>query len=137
MRASDPKLTAKQEMAVLALLSCRTVREAAKSTRVAESTILRWLVMPVFRNRYEAERRQLFASAKNALRSAAAGSVETLTAVQKDREAPAGAKVTAAKAILDLCIWIEESDDILVRLERLENATGMAGRTGGEDEGGS
>lgn len=121
MSAGDDKLTAKQEMAVLALLSCRTVKEAAESTKVGESTLLRWLTTSPFRIRYEAERRQLFDSAKNALRNAASGAVETLVAVQEG-DAPAGAKVTAAKAVLDLCMRIEESDDILLRLERLESA---------------
>ena len=124
MSTPDVKLTQKQEMAVLALLSHRTIKEAAESTKVGESTMIRWLSTPGFRDRYEAERRQLFDSAKNALRSAAAGAVETLVEVQHDGEAPAGAKVTAAKAILDLCMRIQESDDILFRLERLEQTTG-------------
>ncbi|MGI8773194.1 MAG: hypothetical protein ACR2JE_17360 [Acidobacteriaceae bacterium] len=114
----------KQQTALLALLSCRTIREAAQSAKVAESTVLRWLATPSFRDRYDAERRQLFESAKNALRSAAAGSVATLTAVQEDQAAPAGARVTAAKAILELCMRISENDDIIRRLERLEDATG-------------
>ncbi|MGI8770936.1 MAG: hypothetical protein ACR2JE_05830 [Acidobacteriaceae bacterium] len=124
MRVPEEKLAQEQETALLALLSCRTIREAAERAKVAESTVLRWLTTPLFRNRYEAERRQLFESAKNALRSAAAGSVATLTAVQEDQAAPAGARVTAAKAILELCMRIHENDDIIRRLERLEDATG-------------
>jgi hypothetical protein len=123
MSDSEEKLTRKQELAIVALLSHPTLREAARTTSLGESTLLRWLSVPAFRSRYDSERRALLEGAKNALRGAALGSVETLATMQHDPATPPGARVTAAKAILDLCLRIQESDDILLRLEKLEAAT--------------
>ena len=84
--------------------------------------MLRWLKDPVFRARFDAERSDLFRSAKTALLSAAAECVATLTSIQRDARTMTGVRVNAAKAILGLCLRIEEQESILARLERLERS---------------
>jgi hypothetical protein len=119
----ETKLTAKQEGAIVGLLSSSTLREAARHAHVGESTLARWLTLSAFRSRYESERRQLFDAAKTSLRRAALGAVDTLIRVQSMPDAPPHAQVSAAKAILDMCLKIQESDDILIRLDRLEQGS--------------
>ncbi len=122
MIASPSKLTRRHEAAILALLTTPTVKAAARRAKVGEATMLRWLKDPVFRARFDAERSDLFRSAKTALLSAATECVATLTSIQRDARTMTGVRVNAAKAILGLCLRIEEQESILARLERLERS---------------
>ena len=120
--ARERKLTARQEAVILELLRWPTNKQAAAAAKVAESTVDRWFRDLAFRQRLEAERRELFRAAKTALRSASLGSVQTLMEVQADPEAKASARVAAALGVLNLCMKVAEQDDILSRLELLEQA---------------
>ncbi len=79
-----------------------------------------------FRSRYEAARKEQLDGAKQALRSAALGAVGTLQAISGDPNAKESARVSAAAKILDLVLRISETDDVLARIERLEQAAAHA-----------
>ena len=55
---TEPQLTAKQDKAILALLTEPTIAAAAKSIGVNEATLHRWLKLPHFQARYREARRQ-------------------------------------------------------------------------------
>ncbi len=112
----------KQEKIISALLAYPTVREAAETTGVGVSTINRWLSETAFRARYEAARREMLDGAKNALRAASLGAVQTLHTISIDTNAKESARVSAAKTILELVLRISETDDVLARIEKLEAA---------------
>ena len=123
--ATYAKLGERQEKVIAALLAFPTVRLAAESVGIGESTVTRWLAEPEFKARYEAARREVVEGAKQALRSASLGAVSTLAAISSDPNAKESARVTAAKSILDLVLRIEEGD-LAARIERLEQAVAHA-----------
>lgn len=108
MSESSKKLGA--ESAIGALLTCRTIREAAEQCGVGESTLRRWLNDSDFRGQYASAKRELLDATKNQLRAAAGEAVGALREVSQDRDAPAGARVGAAKAILELTLKIDETE---------------------------
>ncbi len=64
-----PRLSAKQEKALAALLVSPTIGEAAQSARVGETTLFRWLQEPAFQEAYRAARLQVLSAATVACRS--------------------------------------------------------------------
>ncbi len=124
MRDETAELDANQEAALVALLATRTVRDAAKKAKVAESTFWRWMQLPAFQSRYRAARRQLVESAIARLQNDATVAVDTLKEIAKNKKAPAAARVTAARTILDHSLGAVELTDLMERVEQLEAATG-------------
>jgi hypothetical protein len=120
MKPSDENLTAKQEAALVALLSHGTIEAAYKAVGVAKSTMWRWMQMPQFQARYKAERRQFVEAGIATLQKHAVTAARVLVQIAADREAPASARVTAAKTILDQSVAAIEMTELLERIERLE-----------------
>ena len=119
-------LTAKQEAAILALLSQRTTRAAAKSAGINEATLWRWLQEPEFQAAYTKARRETVKHAIARLQQNASKAVDTLKEVMSDKKAVAFARVSAAKAVLDYSLKAVELEDLAERIEALESK--MEGR---------
>ncbi len=96
MKPSDENLTAKQEAALVALLSHGTIEAAYKAVGVAKSTMWRWMQMPQFQARYKAERRQFVEAGIATLQKHATTAACVLVQIAADTKAPASARVTAA-----------------------------------------
>jgi hypothetical protein len=120
MKATEEKLTAKQERALVALLDCGEMKRAATTSGVNETTLWRWLQQPAFQARYRAARRQLVETAIAQLQSDCIVAVRVLREVAEDREAPASARVAAAKTIIDGAVRGVELRDLAERVENLE-----------------
>ncbi len=120
MKATEEKLTPKQERALVALLDCGEIKRAAKVAGVGEVTLWRWLQLPAFQSRYRAARRQLVETAIAQLQSDCTIAVRVLREVAEDREAPASSRVAAAKTILEQSIGAIELMDLQERVEHLE-----------------
>jgi transposase-like protein len=58
MKGHGAKFTRKKEEAVAALLSHKSVEEAARAVDVNPNTLLRWLGVPEFRDAYRKARRE-------------------------------------------------------------------------------
>ncbi len=122
MKASGDELTRNQERALLALLSESTMAAAAEKANVAEVTIWRWLQLPAFQTRYRQARRQVVEGAIAGLQQATTEAVACLRDVMSDRTAPAGSRVSAAKAVLDGAIAGVELVELAARIDALEAA---------------
>src|SRR5436309_12844184 len=90
--AENGRLTARQEKALLALLTEPSVREAAKASRVGERTLYAWLKEPVFAETYRQARREAVSRALGRLQQVASDAVDTLQSVTTDDEVPAPAR---------------------------------------------
>src|SRR4051812_48329646 len=99
--AGNRSLTGKQERALLALLSQPTICAAAKAARVSERTLFAWLKLPLFATAYREARAEAVSQAVGRLQQASSEAVDTLKSVMQDAEAPAPAKVAAAKIVLE------------------------------------
>ncbi len=120
MTGHGEKLNRKQEQAIAALLSCPTIGEAARATGISESTLLRWLQQDEFQDHYREARREAIGQAIANLQKASSEAVKTLQDVMKDMTAPAPARVSAAKIVLDTAIKAVEIEDLAARVEELE-----------------
>ncbi|MHB9026777.1 MAG: hypothetical protein ACYC7E_21810 [Armatimonadota bacterium] len=120
MSGHGEKLERKFEQAVLALLMCPSVAEAARQVGVNEATLLRWRQLPAFDEAYRSARRQVVEQAIGKLAANCWEAVETLRAVMTNAEAPASARISAAKAILDYAREEILLGDLAARLAVLE-----------------
>jgi hypothetical protein len=122
------KLTAKQERALLALLEHGTIAEACKVVGVSDVTLWRWLQLPEFQKAYRASRRQVVEGAIAQLQNDCTIAVRVLREVAEDVHAPASARVSAAKTILEQSISAVELIDLQERIEQLEGFLNERGK---------
>jgi hypothetical protein len=118
-RGHGDKLSRTQEKAIAALLSTRTIGEAAKVCGVNDATLWRWLQLPDFQAAYRAARRQVVERAITELQAATGEAVETLKR-NLHCENPA-VEIRAAQIIIEQAIKGVELIDLQERVERLEN----------------
>lgn len=116
----DNPLPEKQEAALLALLSHKTLKEAALAAGVSMPTLWRYLRDPVFSLRYREARRELVECAMVRLQNDAEHAARVLRDVADDKQAPASARVTAARTIIELSVKSVELGDLQQRLAALE-----------------
>ena len=119
----EQKLGRKQEAAIAALLSQRTVEDAARVAGVGTRTLFRWLEVPEFREAYLQARRQAFGQASARLQQATGAAVSVLLALMLDGNAPAASQVRAAHSVLDMAAKALELEDIETRLRQLEEVS--------------
>ena len=92
-------------------------------------TLWRWLQLDGFRDEYQKARRDAVARAIDQVQRAAAGAVQTLEGVMSDEQAPASARVSAAKTVLDSALKAVELEDVQGRLQALESALKQRGES--------
>ncbi len=113
-------LKGKQAKAVEALVSCDTVEGACKAAGVSKTTMYRYLRDPIFDQELKNAKRQLVNRAILRLQQTTGDAARALAEICRDKEAPASARVTAAKAILDGALKAVELEDIESRIATLE-----------------
>jgi hypothetical protein len=122
MTGHGAKFGRKQEEAIAALLSHRSVEEAARAVNVATRTLIRWQKEPDFDAAYREARRLAFRQSISRLQQAASAAVSTLLKVMVDPGTPASTKVRAADSVLNHAAKAIEIEDIDVRVTELERA---------------
>ena len=120
IKGHGAKLPRKQGDAILALLSCKTMDDAAKKIEVAPSTLFRWLQDNAFRQQYQKAKSQCVSQAIARLQQASLEAVEVLQTVMADITTPPSVRVTASKTIIDSAIKGVELEEIVLRTEKLE-----------------
>ena len=93
------KFGRKQEEAIAALLTQRTIEEAARATGIGTKTLLRWLKTTEFQNAYRKARRDAYGQAVARLQQACSAAVSTLLKIMVDPNAPAASRVRAADCV--------------------------------------
>ena len=120
MAAHGTKLARKQEEAIVALLSQRSVADAARAAGVGERTLLRWMKLPEFDAAYREARRAAFGQSVARLQQAAGAAVTTLLKLMVDSNTPASTKARCADSVLRHTSKAIELEDIEARLTELE-----------------
>ena len=114
--------TRRWDEAVAALLSCATIKEAAKAAQIGENTLLRLMQNPEFAALYKEARQAVLGAAMSRLQAISCEAVETLRTVMVDSESPSSSRVSAARCVLEMTAKFVENEEILSRLEALESA---------------
>ena len=117
-------LTPKQDAAIVALLSQKTMKAAARSAGVNEVTLWRWLQDSDFQAAYTKARHETVKQAIARLQQNASQAVDTLKEVMTNKKALDFARVSAAKAILDYSLKSVELEDLSERINALESKMG-------------
>ncbi len=120
---SSGVLKAKQEAAIIALLSQPTIKQAAEQAQVGERTLHTWLKDDqTFLAAYRDARRQSFSHAVSMSQQYSSLAVNTVGKIMVDPAAQTSSKVAAASAVLRFGRESMELDDLAVRLEALEHS---------------
>jgi hypothetical protein len=122
MAARGSTLGRKQEDAIAALLSQRSIDEAARVAGIGARTLLRWLKLPEFEAAYREARRKAFSQSIARLQQGSTVAATTLLKVMLDAATPASTKVRAAESILTHSAKAIEIEDIEARVAALEEA---------------
>src|SRR3982750_2181697 len=96
MAGHGEKFGRKKEEAIAALLTCRSIEEAAKSAGLGPQTLLRWLKVPEFEKAYREARRAAFRQSVARLQQASGAAVSVLLKVMADPTTPPSVRVRAA-----------------------------------------
>ncbi|MDT7807328.1 MAG: hypothetical protein QOJ70_1141 [Acidobacteriota bacterium] len=130
MEVASENLTAKQEKALASLLALGEVKAAAKSSGVGETTLWRWLKEDAFNAAYRDGRRRLVEASASRLTADSSKASRVLLEIAEDRQAPASARVAAARAIIENSIKVVETLDLEPRLKEIEKR--LAAQKGGK-----
>lgn len=119
--------TRKSEEVIAALLSCSTVAAAAAVCGLHENTVLRMMQDQDFQKKYRSARCAVLDAAIGMLQAASSEAVDCLREILASPNAPASARVTAAKAVLELGARHLEIEDLAQRIDSLES--NLAGKS--------
>ena len=113
-------ITPRQRRFIGVLMGAKSVEDAARLAEVGERTAHRWLTLPAFRSALSAALDDAMGQATRRAVAAMTEAVGTLEEVHTDGEAPTGARVSAARAILEAGPRLREASDLSQRLSELE-----------------
>ena len=109
-----------REKAVVALLQETTIERAAQVTGVGLRTLQRWLNDATFQEALRKAKADALADATAKLRVASGRAVRVLDEVANNAEANSAARVSAARAILELSLEAHLLEEIERRILALE-----------------
>ena len=126
MKGLGSKFTRKMEEAVAAMLTQRTLEEAARSIGIGTQTLVRWQKEPEFQTAYRDARRAAFGQSIARLQQASSAAVSVLIKVMADPSSPPSTRVRAADSVLDHAAKAIEIEDIEIRVADLEKAAAIS-----------
>ena len=118
----------KRELLLSALLTNPTIKEAALSVGIPETTAYSWLRKPDFAEEYKKRKRQAVSEASDYLQSRISAATKIIDDIMSDTETPPQVRLNAAKAIIDTSYKIIEQAEIIARIEALEAVNEDSGR---------
>jgi transposase-like protein len=122
MRGHGAKFGRKKEEAIAALLSHKSVEEAARAVDLDPNTLLRWLQLPEFKAEYLKARREAVQQSVARMQQATGAAAITVLKLMTDTNVPAAVRLRAAECVFDQAIKGLEFEDIEARVSELERA---------------
>jgi hypothetical protein len=122
MTGHGSKFGRKKEEAIVALLTNRSIEEAARATGIDPNTLLRWLKLPEFQKAYREAKWAAYGQSIARLHYLSSAAVSTLGKIMLDSKTPPATRVRAADSILDHTAKAIENEDIDARVAELERA---------------
>jgi hypothetical protein len=123
MKGHGSKFGRKKEAAIAALLTQRTVEDAARAVGISVSTLLRWQKDPEFDAGFRAARRAAYGLTTARLQQGSSAAATILMKVMLDQNTPASTRIRAAEIIVNHAAKAIEIEDIEARVSELERAT--------------
>lgn len=121
-------MTARQQRALVALLTTPSKEAAAKAAGISTRSLRDYLADPEFQSEYKKAFGSMVEGATRQAQQALAPALSTLRKIVEDKDEDANARISAARAILSHGMKLIETADILDRPTELEAA--MEGKHG-------
>lgn len=122
----DSTLTAKQHIALAALLGGATIEAAAQAAGVNAATVHRWLNLREFQNAQDEGRRHLAQLGLAQLQGLTATAVETVRSILDDRALPPAVRLRAAELVINSATKYLELVDLEQRISAIEGMGELA-----------
>lgn len=122
MTDAAENLPANSEKILAALLSEPTIKAAATKARVSEATVYRALRNEQFAQSYRTARREVTQHTVMRLQARSSEAAEILFKIAKDGKAPASARVSAARAIIEQAFDGAKTTELIERVDALQKA---------------
>ena len=122
MKGHGSKFGRKMEEAIAALLSSKSVEDAARAIGVNANTLRRWLEVPEFREAYRKARREAVQQSVARMQQATGDASITILKLMTDANVPPAVRLRAAECVFEHAIQGIELEDIEARLAALEQA---------------
>lgn len=119
----------KAEQAVAALLSHRSIEDAAREVGISRNTLMRWMKEPEFQTKCREARRTVFSHAIGRLQDSAGAAATTVLRIMLDPNAPAHTRLRAAEVVLEQAAQAGEIENMAARVARLEQAAGSTSKS--------
>lgn len=109
-------------VALAALITSPTVRDAARASGISESSLWVYLQDPDFSREYEDKKGAIVSVAAERLRSRLDSAAETVQSIMTDDAAPPQVRITAARTVFEYAAKYTDQADVLARIATLEAA---------------
>jgi hypothetical protein len=126
MSGHGTKLKRKLAEAVAAVLTARSVEDAARSVSVSTATLMRWQKLPEFQAALREARRAAFGQVIARLTQASGAAASILLKIVVDANTSASVRVRAIDSVLGHCAKFIEIEDIEARVTDLERAADVS-----------
>jgi hypothetical protein len=119
------KMSPKRQKGLLALLSSKNMKEAAKKAGVTRMTMYRWLQEPYFREEFRKQIEHLLLDVTLQLQRSSFKAADLLVNIARNTKLPANSRVSACRAIIEMGMKGTKFDGGVLKpdtaLEELEN----------------
>jgi hypothetical protein len=113
-------LPPKQELALRAVISHPTLKEAALAAGISETTLWRYMQDAEFSRRLREARREAVSHTVTRLQQASSDAVTVLRDLMLKEDAPPAARISAARTVLDYSFRAAEQEEQRARIDELE-----------------
>ncbi len=117
MRGHGAKFGRKKEEAIAALISQRSVEEAARAVGVSANTLLRWMKLPEFEKEYRAARRAAVSQTNARFQGHTGAAATIVLKLMVDSNVPASVRLRASEFVVTHSAKAIELEDIEARVE--------------------
>ena len=130
MKSHGSKYERKKEAAISALLTQRSIEDAARVVGVGVSTLRRWMRIPEFDAAYRQVRRDAMWQTIARLQQNSGAAAATIFKIMVDLNAAASSRLRAAERVIEYGLRGMETEDIHARVSALERAADLSKSSG-------
>ena len=122
MKGHGAKFGRKKEEAIAALISQRSVDEAARAVGISSNTLLKWMKLPEFEKEYRGARRAAVSQTNARFQGHTGAAATTVLKLMVDSNVPASVRLRASEFVVTHAAKAIEIEDIEARVAELERA---------------